>query len=352
MTGLGLLLWALLGVARAACDPGRGAAACVTGLAERDPHTQAWRPVSATTPQAVVLRRRELLLLARGDALSVGDRVRTGLDAKVHLATPCGALDVYPGSEVVIEAADASASCRFIQSLGRVYYRAREALRVETIHARAAVRGTRLLVEVHGSTRVSVDERVVRVSDERGNAAVKLTGCGFLALGTCDQVVVSGSRVGGVRAWGRRALKDDLRDSWLRGYPSWGVGALAGGGLRGAEAQGGGRLTALHRTGRWGLGGDVALLNRAGDGGSRLAETVFAGRLLDDDFGFLGLGLVASQPLGTRLDPADLGVVYTMRGASRYARNLAVFADVRVGATIRPDLRFLGEAMAGYGVVF
>jgi len=162
--------------------------------------------------------------LGIGTVLVPGDRIlctrarvviRRGDDEYIH---------VHEGGEVTL-----TAERSIVQSLGEVYYRVRDAFRVEYGSIETTVEGTRFLVVggEAGDATVSVDEGIVTVRTPAGAQAVA-AGQTLLATPTAAPPVPS--------KWSSRAQGQALSKTVGMGRPRVLLGALAQGSLTGSSA--------------------------------------------------------------------------------------------------------------------
>lgn len=184
-------------------------------------------PPGQTTAAALVFNdaNPEGAPLGPGTTLAPGDRVRTARARVVIRRGDDEYIHVQEGAEVTL-----TAERSITQTLGEVYYRVREAFRVEYGTVETTVEGTRFLVAglQSGDVAVSVDEGVVAVRTPEGMQRVS-AGQTLAASPTAAPPAPS--------AWSAAARGKALAKTVGMGRPRFMVGVLGQGAFTGANPQ-------------------------------------------------------------------------------------------------------------------
>ncbi len=184
-------------------------------------------PTDQSTAAALVFNEAqpEGAPLRMGATLAPGDRIRCTRARVVIRRGDDEYIHVHEGAEVTL-----TAERSIIQSLGEVYYRVREAFRVEYGTVETTVEGTRFLVagDEAGAVAVSVDEGIVSVRTPSGSQAVS-AGQTLSTLPTAAPP--------GPTQWAASARGRALAKTVGMGRPRVMVGALAQGAWTGASAE-------------------------------------------------------------------------------------------------------------------
>ncbi len=271
--------------------------------------------------------------LGPGTALAPGDRIRCARARVVILRGEDEYIHVNEGAEVIL-----TAERSITQTLGEVYYRVREAFRVEYGSVETTVEGTRFLITglESGEVAVSVDEGVVSVRTPAG--LQKVSAGQTLAAPQAGPPPAPS-------AWSAAARGKALAKTVGLGRPRFMVGVLGQGAFTGASAdtiQGVGSFQ-LRPIGSIRVAGPVRVVLEPGvaAGAHTFQLPVNAGVELS----FFGISAGGSVTATREVRRADCG-------ATQELLHIGGAGHVRAEVPLGRHIRALGSARVGVASVF